>query len=224
LQSGDGGAGLREFDVIFIGGGPCWPALLESAAAAGLPLSLGYGMTETAAMAAALLPREFRAGERSAGSPLPHVKLDLTAEGTVRISGESIFRGYFPHWNESRTWLTDDLAAFDFAGRIRLLGRRDAVIITGGKKVDPVEVETVLRTAGVFRDVAILGLPDPEWGQRVTAFFPASEPAPDPFALEKALSDLSAYKRPRNYVAVAEWPRNAQGKLNRTKLIESLAR
>jgi len=220
LNSPEATAWLREFDAIFIGGGPSWAALLDAAAAADLPISLGYGMTETAAMAAALLPAEFRAGERSSGSVLPHLKMDLTAEGTVKITGESVFRGYFPEWNDSRTFLTEDLANFDFAGRVRILGRRDAVIITGGKKVDPLEVETVLRTAGLFTDVAILGVPDPEWGQRVTAFFPASERAPEPFALERALSDLAAYKRPRRYIAVAEWPRNEQGKVNRKRLLE----
>jgi len=211
---------LRTFDVVLIGGGPAWPALLEAAARARLPLSLGYGMTETAAMVTALLPGEFLAGERSAGFSLPHARLALTAEGTVQIRGESLYRGYYPAWDDSRTLVTEDLAQFDFAGRIRLLGRRDAVIITGGKKVDPVEVEAVLRAAGLFSDVAVLGVPDPEWGQRVTAFFPANEPAPEPFALERALSDLAAYKRPRRYVAVAEWPRNAQGKLMRSRLLE----
>jgi len=220
LNSPEATAWLREFDAVFIGGGPSWPALLDAAAAADLPLSLGYGMTETAAMAAALLPAEFRAGERSSGAVLPHLRMELTAKGTVEITGESVFRGYFPEWNDSRSFITEDLANFDFAGRVRVLGRRDAVIITGGKKVDPLEVETVLRTAGLFTDVAILGVADPEWGQRVTAFFPASESAPDPFALEKALSDLAPYKRPRRYVAVADWPRNEQGKVNRQRLIE----
>ena len=210
---------LRTFDTVFIGGGPSWPALLDAAAAAKLPLSLGYGMTETAAMATALRPAEFLAGERSSGSPLPHLRLDLTADGTVRIQGESLYRGYYPAWDESRALVTEDLASFDFAGRIRLLGRRDAVIITGGKKVDPVEVEAVLRMAGLFSDVAVLGVPDPEWGQRVTAFFPATETAPEPFALERALSDLAPYKRPRRYIAVAAWPRNAQGKLVRSRLL-----
>ena len=213
-------AALRGFDAVFVGGGPCWPALLETAAAAKLPLSLGYGMTETAAMATALRPAEFFAGDRSSGAPLPQVRLDLTAEGTVRIQGESLYRGYYPAWDDSRTVVTEDLASFDFAGRIRLLGRRDDVIISGGRKVDPSEVETVLRMAGLFSDVAVLGVPDPEWGQQVTAFFPASEPAPEPFALERALSDLAAYKRPRRYVAVADWPRNAQGKLVRSRLLE----
>jgi O-succinylbenzoic acid--CoA ligase len=220
LGSAEAAAYLRQFDAVFVGGGPAWPALLAAAAEAQLPLSLGYGMTETAAMAAALRPAEFLAGERSCGSALPHLTLDLAPEGTVRIRGQSVFRGYFPGWSDAREFVTEDLANFDFAGRIRLLGRRDAVIITGGKKVDPLEVETVLRAAGLFADLAILGVPDPEWGQRVTAFFPATQSAPEPFALEQALSGLAPYKRPRRYVAVAEWPRNAQGKVNLQRLLE----
>src|ERR1051326_5185908 len=76
---------LKNFRMIFIGGGPLWPELADAAAAAELPLSLTYGMTETAAMVTALLPKEFLAGVRSSGPALPHARVGLNAEGIVTV-------------------------------------------------------------------------------------------------------------------------------------------
>jgi len=202
---------LRGFAAVFVGGGPVWPELAQAARAARLPLSLGYGMTETAAMAVALRPREFLAGGEGCGSALPHMRVTLAEDGRIALSGESLFRGYYPDWRSERTLLTDDLGRFDARGSLHILGRRDAVIISGGKKVDPAEVEQALRASGEFADVAVLGLPDPEWGEVVVACYPASQPAPDS-------APLAGFKHPRRIVALADWPRNAQGKLSRAEL------
>jgi hypothetical protein len=87
---------LRRFRVIALGGGPVWPELAEAAARTRLPISLGYGMTETAAMVAAQRPGEFLAGDRSAGRAMPHAVIGLDPEGVVTVSGESVSRGYWP--------------------------------------------------------------------------------------------------------------------------------
>jgi O-succinylbenzoic acid--CoA ligase len=210
---------LKAFDAVFLGGGPVWPELAAAAAAASIPVSLSYGMTETAAMVAAQHPEEFLAGDRSSGSPMPHARIELTDAGLVRISGESICRGYYPAWSDSREFTTEDLGSIDELGRLRILGRSDALIITGGKKVDPFEVEAALRATGEFSDIAVVGLPDAEWGQRVTACFPETGLLPDLARAVAALEPLAAFKRPRRFVAIAVWPRNAQGKLNRAELV-----
>jgi len=210
---------LRAFDAVFLGGGPVWPELTDAAAAASIPISLVYGMTETAAMVAAQRPAEFLAGDRSSGSPMPHARIELTASGLVRVSGESVFRGYHPGWSDSREITTEDLGSIDERGRLRILGRCDAVIITGGKKVDPLEVEAALRATGEFSDIAVVGLPDPEWGQVVTACFPVVGSPPDLARCAAVLGSLAAFKRPRRFVPIADWPRNAQGKLNRAELV-----
>ncbi len=218
LGSAESVAWLKRFQAVFIGGGPIWPELADAAARAGLPLSLSYGLTETAAMVAALQPAEFLAGERSSGMPLPHVRLDLTEDGLVRASGESIFRGYFPEWREAREFLTDDLGRFDGQGRLEILGRSDALIITGGEKADPLEIERALRASGEFLDVAVVGVSDPDWGSGVVACYPASQPPPNAARVAAQLQQLAAFKRPRRYLAIADWPRNDQGKLNRAEL------
>ena len=216
---------LRRFRAIFLGGGPAWPELLEAAAAARLPLSLSYGMTETAAMIAAQRPEEFLAGERNCGAVMPHAQVEISAEGLVRIGGDSLFHGYFPAWREPQPFTTEDLGHFDAAGHLHIAGRRDAVIITGGKKVTPDEVEAALRATGQFADVAVVGLSDAEWGQIVVACHPAGQAAPDlPAIAEKLNRDLAAYKRPKRYLAVDPWPRNAQGKIDRAALLSALNR
>lgn len=206
---------LRGFRAIFVGGGPAWSSLLDAAAAARLRIAPSYGMTETAAMVAALRPDEFLAGERSAGTALPHADLAITRDGIIRVGGESIFRGYFPDWCVARAFETEDLGTIDAAGHLTILGRRDAMIITGGKKVNAAEVEQALRASGEFADVAIIGIPDSEWGEIVVACYPASARSPN---FTRAAAALAAHQRPKRFVAINDWPRNEQGKVNRAVL------
>jgi O-succinylbenzoic acid--CoA ligase len=207
---------LRRFSVIFVGGAAIWGDLVEEAARLGLPLSTGYGATETAAMVAALKPEQFLDGLRGCGSPLSHATIEIV-DGIVRVSGESIFRGYFPETRIERSWTSGDLGAFR-EGSLVILGRRDDMIVTGGKKVSPGEVEAVLMASGEFSDIAVIGLPDPEWGQAVVACHPQDSRPPKAEAVKAALSGLESYKHPKRYAAVSPWPRNAQGKIDRLEL------
>ena len=209
---------LARFAVVHLGGGPAWPALLEAAAGAGIRLSPGYGMTETAAMVFAVRPGDFLAGDRTSGRALPHARGSLSAEGTVVLEAGSLFRGYWPGGRAAGPLVTEDLGAFDAQGRLTILGRRDAVIITGGEKVDPFEVEVALRATGQFGDVAVVGVPDARWGRRVVAVYAGGGRAPDAAAVEAGLAGLAAYKRPKALVALTPWPRSAQGKVNRAEL------
>jgi O-succinylbenzoic acid--CoA ligase len=209
---------LRGFRAVFVGGGPAWPELIEAGAWARLPLAFSYGMTETAAMVTALRPEEFLAGERGSGSPLPHARITLVDEGRIAIEAASLFRGYWPESRSEGAWLTEDLGHFDQRGRLHVLGRRDALIITGGEKVDPAEVEAALRATRRFVDVAVIGVPDAEWGEIVVACYPAGAETPDAAGMSALLATLAVYKRPKRYIAVTDWPRNAQGKVNRGEL------
>jgi O-succinylbenzoic acid--CoA ligase len=203
---------LRRFRVIPVGGGPLWPDLANAAAAARLPIAISYGMTETAAMVTALRPEEFLLGTRSCGAPLPHARVAITAEGVVRVAGESVFRGYWPEWCAARAFETEDLGRIDERGHLHVLGRRDALIISGGRKIAAAEVEAALRASGEFPDVAVVGMPDAEWGEVVIACYPAGEGrAPD---LARAIASLAPHQRPKRFVPVADWPRSAQGKID----------
>ena len=89
---------LRKFRIIFLGGGPVWSELLDKAEMLRLPVSVGYGMTESAAMISGMRTADFLSGQRSCGTVLPHVTVGINSEGVISISGESVFRGYYPQW------------------------------------------------------------------------------------------------------------------------------
>ncbi len=208
-------AWLRSFRIIFVGGGPAWPELLAKSAALDLPLSPGYGMTETAAMVAALRPPEFLAGRRGCGALLPHAFVQIKGDGAVAVGGGSLFRGYYPHWRAGDIFETEDNGRLDEDGNLHIAGRRDAVIISGGEKIDPAEVEAVLRGTGEFSDVVVVGLPDADWGQVVVAAYPEAVRPRLELVGEQMRRKLAPAKRPKNFVGLASWPVNDEGKINR---------
>jgi O-succinylbenzoic acid--CoA ligase len=212
-------AWLQGFRTIFLGGAPAWPELLDKAVAHQLPIALGYGMTETAAMVTALRPEEFLLGDRSNGGALPHAAVRVDHDGVISIGGDSLFRGYYPQWRDGGDFVTGDLGRLDARGHLHVQGRRDAVIITGGEKVDPAEVEAVLRGTGEFAALAVIGVPDPEWGQAVVAVYPATIRPDLPKVTRVLAGGMPAYKRPKHYVPLADWPVNEQGKINRAEAV-----
>ena len=215
LQSEAAVAWLKNFRSIFVGSGPTWPELLDKAAALRLPLSLGYGMTESAAMVTALRPENFLTGARSSGTILPHATVRLDTDNVINLGGESLFRGYYPQWRAAGEFTTEDGGYLDKAGHLYVTGRRDAVIISGGEKVDPAEVESVLLGSGELPQVVVLGVPDDEWGQVVIAAYPAAA-APKLKKVAEAMNRLlSPAKRPKLFVPLTYWPLNDQGKVNR---------
>lgn len=120
--------------------------------------------------------------------------------------------------------MTGDLGVFGNDGSLAILGRGDDLIVTGGKKVSPLEVEIALRSSGEFEDVAVVGLVDLEWGHSVVACHPESPKAPDMERVRAALSGLASFKHPKRYVAVLPWPRNGQGKIDRPELARLASR
>lgn len=220
-------AWLRGFKAVLVGGGPAWPELLARARTARVPVALCYGMTETAALVAAQRPEEFLAGNESNGSALPHARLATDAEGRLVVEAASLFFGYWPETREAGAWRTDDAGELDEAGRVRVRGRADAMIITGGEKVNPAEVEAALRAAGgaALADVAVVGVPSAEWGGEVVALVCGDAAAET--GLRAALAGMLApAKRPKRYVWVpaTAWPRDARGKVSRAALADLAAR
>lgn len=227
LGDADAEAWLRGFRAVLLGGGPAWPDLLERARSARVPVAMSYGMTETAAMVAAQQPEDFLAGESSSGAAMPHARLTINAGGRVHIGGESLFFGYWPDERGAGDWRTDDLGVIDARGRLHVLGRADALIISGGEKVNPLEVEAALREAGgaALEDVAVVGVPHSEWGSEVVAAV-LGDAALEPVLRAGVETRLAPAKRPKRHVffRVEDWPRDARGKLNRARLAERLGR
>ncbi len=122
-----------------------------------------------------------------------------------------------------------DLGRLDAEGYIFLDGRRDDLIISGGVNVYPVEVENVLAEVDGLAEVAVFGLPDEEWGQRVCAGVVPAGRARDAERLVEELRRhasvrLAGYKRPKTYVVLEELPRTGTGKVQRGRIPELLGR
>jgi malonyl-CoA/methylmalonyl-CoA synthetase len=185
-----------------------------------------YGMSETLMIASNPYDKERRAG--TVGQPFPGVVLrldDLGEDGTgeVAVRGPSVFSGYFENPAATRACLQDgwfstgDLGSIK-EGYLSLVGRKSELIITGGYNVYPREVEDVLRSFPGVSDAAVLGLPDPAWGEQVVAFVEAEGPLDSDELAGHAASELASYKCPRRIEVVAELPRNALGKVVKAEL------
>ena len=189
---------------IALGGGPIPPGLLDWAEAAGVPAVPVYGMTETASQVVAGSP----------GRPLRGVELRIE-DGEVLIRGAMVARGALA----PDGWLhTGDLGRLDDQGRLHIEGRRKELIVSGGENIAPLVVEQALMSHPAVADAGVAGLPDPEWGEAVTAFVVLREPA--------SPAELSAWCRerlapaavPKAIRPVEQLPRNAAGKLLRARL------
>ena len=188
-----------------------------------------YGMTEIGMALSNPIDGERRPG--FVGTPLPGVEVRIVDEraaevpdgtpGELEVRGPSVFHEYWQRPEETRNafrdgWFrTGDVAVLD-NGAYRLLGRTSVDIIkTGGFKVSALEIEEVLRTHPCIAECAVVGVRDPDWGERVAA---AVELRPGAsLSLEElqgwAREQLAPYKIPRGLAAVPALPRNAMGKV-----------
>ena len=224
LASDFGRDWLRGFDVVLLGGGAVPEAVASEARAAGIRCALGYGMTETMAMATALRPDEFLAGRSDSGEPLPHADVDVDVTNRIQVGGASLFRGYWPEYREPGPWLTADRGQFETDGGLRVWGRMDDLINSGGEKVDVAEVERVLMALIPGESLAVLGVADAKWGQRVVACYQGGSRWLEPDEIEiKLAGKLAKFKWPKAYVRIDPWPVNQMGKVNRGELRRRLA-
>ncbi|MGD9955589.1 MAG: AMP-binding protein [Candidatus Nanopelagicales bacterium] len=215
--------GLRGLRLLVSGSAPLDPLLFERIAAeAGQPPVERYGMTETVMLTSNALDDRVPG---CVGRPLPGVQVRLGEGGAVEVNGPNVFRGYWERPDATAVAFTDDgffrtgdIGTLDGDGRLRLVGRASELIITGGYNVYPREVEDVLREHASVADVAVVGIPDPTWGETVAAFVVPSDGYDAEALAAHAEAGLAAYKRPRAWRAVDELPRNAMGKVQRDVL------
>ena len=202
-------AGLREapgLRAIALGGGPIPAGLLEWAADAGIPVVPVYGMTETCSQVVAGSP----------GRPLEGVELQIAPDGEILVRGPMVAPGA----PAADGWLhTGDLGSLDGDGRLRVHGRLKELIVTGGENVAPLEVEQALLAHPAVSDAGVAGMPDPEWGEAITAFVVLREPATADELRAWCRDRLEPFKVPKAVHEVAELPRNAAGKLQRDRLL-----
>jgi malonyl-CoA/methylmalonyl-CoA synthetase len=222
---------------LCVSGSAPMPATLHAAieAASGQRVLERYGMTETLMLVSNPHDGERRPG--SVGLPLPGVELRLEGEpAEIQVRGPNVFGGYWerPDANaEAFTpdgWFrTGDLGAFDDDGYVRIVGRAKELIISGGYNVHPREVEDALREDPAIDDVAVVGEPSEEWGERIVAYVVPATPEDahrlDLASLRARLGGrLAPYKHPRAVHAVEALPRNALGKVQKHRLAQGRVR
>jgi o-succinylbenzoate---CoA ligase len=211
----DAGAGPGPVKSVLLGGAAPGDGLLAEARKAGWRIVTTYGMSETCG------------GCVYDGVPLDDVAVRLGPEGQIEISGPVLFSGYLgdPGLTTSALghgWFRSaDLGWWRPDGSLGVRGRADDVINTGGEKVVPGDVEAALGTCEGVADVVVLGLPDPEWGEAVTAFVVAADPVapPDAARLRSRVREaVSVYAAPKRVVVVPEFPLLPSGKPDRAAL------
>ena len=221
LTRADGEAWLRGFQVVLLGGSAVPAPLLAEIRARRLPVFLTYGATETAAACALCPPEKIWSGETVRGSPLPGVRFAADGEGVVTVAGPALGLGVWPDGPIAGPWRSGDRGDVAADGSVRITGRADRVIVTGGEKVDPARVEQTLLATGLVREALVLGMADATWGEVVTACV-VGEPATEA-ALRRACETLEPAARPRRYVFVPTMPTNASGKPDRAAIAKLTA-
>lgn len=213
LREPAGTAALAALDAVLVGGGPMASAVRQEAERAGVRVVQTYGMSETCG------------GCVYDGLPLDGVAVKIDAAGEVLLAGPVLFDGYQDDPDRTAEvlrdgWLrTSDVGRLDEDGRLRILGRTDDVLISGGVKVPAVAVQQMLEQHPGVREAAVVGVPDPEWGERVVAVVAGEGP---PLAELRDLVTPRSWA-PRQVVPVPELPRLANGKPDRLALREIAA-
>lgn len=222
--------------AILLGGGPVPTGLLQRARRSGLPVLTTYGMTETASGVAVGGADAATLRDPAALRPLPGVDLriaDASADagvGQVMVRGAMVFSGYLddPGATAERLhdgWLeTGDLGSLDESGLLRIVDRRDDLIISGGENVYPAEVEAVLLEHPDILEAAVLDLPDRVWGSvPIAAIVVAPGATVSDATLQRhCRARLAGYKVPVRFHRRVDVPRNASGKILRRELREAL--
>lgn len=231
------------FATIVYGGAPMYLADLDAAHEVfGFRLAQIYGQGESPMTITALDRRahadtahpRWRERLTSAGTPQIVCEVEVRDAddrplppgeiGEIVVRGDSVVPGYWRNPEATAQtlrggWLhTGDVGCFDADGFLYLKDRSKDLVISGGANIYPREVEEVLLQHPAVREVSVVGLPDPEWGEIVVACVVA-EPGTDAAALERhCLERMARYKRPRRWVFLDALPKNSYGKILKREL------
>lgn len=230
----------EQLGTVLLGGAPASQALLDRCEAADVPVYPTYGTTETASGIATATPAQAFANEGTVGQP--HVNMDVTIvdgdgipcdagqEGEIVVDGPAVTPGYLDPATTAEAFgeyglHTGDVGYRDSEGRLWITGRADDRIVTGGETVDPAAVTAVLREHPDVQAAAVVGVADPEWGERVAALVvPETDVDLDAAAVEAhCREELAGFKLPRTIAFADRLPRTASGTVDRERVRELLA-
>ncbi|WP_375473994.1 2-succinylbenzoate--CoA ligase [uncultured Nostoc sp.] len=221
---------LSQFNTVLLGGAPAWSELLEKARFHHIRLAPTYGITETASQISTLKPDDFLSGKMSSGQILPHAKVTIRNQqgeilnsnqiGNIAIYAQSLALGYYPITRENQdNFQVDDLGFLDDQGHLNIVGRNSDKIITGGENIYPTEIESAIQATQMVADICVIGIPDKQWGQALTAIYIPKKSDTSASKIQTLLKDkLSKFKIPKYWIPQQNLPRNSQGKINRQQL------
>lgn len=222
--------------LVLLGGAAPSPELVQQCLAENIPVSTTYGLTEAASQVATATPEQVVAKPGTVGKPLIFTQVRIVNDdeqdvvigeiGEVLVSGPTVMHGYHnnPEANAKTLrdgWLhTGDIGYLDKDGDLWIVQRRSDLIITGGENVYPAEIEAVLRQHPSVREAVIIGLEDPEWGQRVAAVIQLrdGQTISEESLIQFMRQNLAGYKQPRLLRIVSDLPQTGSGKINRAAL------
>jgi O-succinylbenzoic acid--CoA ligase len=224
---------------VLLGGAAASDSLIAACEERGVPVYPTYGTTETASQVATATPAEAFEHEGTVGRPLLGTEVRIIDEagterpagetGEIVVAGPTVTPGYLDSDASAfgpRGLRTGDLGYRDEAGRLYVVGRVDDVIVTGGENVRAGEVETTLRKHPTVRDAAVVGVDDPEWGERVAALVvPAGDArkAADPDELRAFCRErLAGFKTPKTIRVADALPRTPSGTVDREAVRDRL--
>jgi long-chain acyl-CoA synthetase len=206
----------------------------EWKARTGLNIYECYGMTESASIVT--FNHYYRHVVGSVGTPASLVEVQIRdmegnrlkqgEKGEICLRGPNIFKGYLNNSEETARafwgdWFrSGDMGMIDEDGYLFIVDRLKDMVITGGENVYPREIEEILYTRPEVQECAVIGLPDKEYGERVTAFIVLNKgEILDPADLKQFLKEqLAGYKVPKEYIAIDELPKSATGKILKREL------
>ena len=225
---------------LLLGGGAAPANLFKRCQELNISLSVTYGLTEAASQIATMVPLGTGSKPGSAGKPLlfTSVKIlddqgrDLAASkiGEICVTGPTVMAGYYDNEQATTDILhggclhTGDIGFLDGDGDLWLVQRPNDIIISGGENIYPSEVENALVEHPSVAAVCVVGIPDPEWGQRVAAMVEQQHgPAlPRHELLDFGRNTVASYKLPKEIDFVDQLPQTASGKIHRRLITEQL--
>lgn len=207
---------LRAYDAVLVGGAAASAPLVSAVHAAGVRVVRTYGMSETSG------------GCVYDGTALDGVAVSVDDDGRIQLSGPVVARGYRlrPELTaqafSGEHFRTSDLGRWRPDGRLEVLGRADDVIVTGGEKVAPAAVVARLEQHPAVVEVAVVGVPDEEWGQRVVAVVVLSAELTLAQTREHVAQCLPRAYAPRELRVMRSLPRLPSGKIDAAALSAQL--
>ncbi|HET7324471.1 MAG TPA: o-succinylbenzoate--CoA ligase [Halococcus sp.] len=234
----DAGTLSDSLRFVLLGGAPASEELIERCAHRNIPVNPTYGMTETASQVATARPDEAFEHTGTVGRPL--FGTDLTVldgngnlleageTGELVVSGPTVFKEYYGDSDTTAAafsehgFHTGDIGYRDEGNRVWVTGRLDEQISTGGELVGPSEVAAAIREHSAVQDAAVVGLSDPEWGERVGALVVTEENLAAEALENHCREYLAGFKIPRTIAFADSLPRTASGTIEREAVRERL--